>query len=471
MKKFLFVLLGLYCFNSFGQTLLSSHYLNLKKPSEKQQFLTAVNTNNQQVFVFAADKETQTGYKYNSALFYKDSLATIRPDKEDYTILSGYSFDGSGNPEVYWTSDDYKKIRAIYYDFENKKISELTYSIDFSGEEITNSFSENNTFYIITSEDTKQSLKIYMFRNGTMDMKKLDFSSYAFKDGDNQPIRFEKIIERDPIEKIDTKALNPLSTGIKKSKLYVYADKMILTLDYNPQYTQLFEINLATFSITKKSFPYQVLQTSAKTNSYLHQGQLYQLALNESEMVLSSYSTGDSLKVLNNYKVSKNDAIGFKNSPLYSQTGNQRARELKNTKRFLSRVFDSNIGLTVYNTPNDVLLTLGGVREVSSTGDVILGITAGVGMVITGTGGSIDGLLESESQAVYFESLFDKNFKHKTIEQQRLAADYISQFLQEHDRILPTSIFPYQNYFIMGYYDTTSKQYIMRKFQDDGFND
>ena len=471
MKKFLVVLLGLYCFSSFGQTILSSHYLNLKKPSAKQQFLTAVNTNNNQVFVFASDKETQTGYKYNSALFYKDSLSARRPDKDDYTTLSGYSFDDSGNPEIYWTSDDYKKILAVHFDFETNQVSNVTYTMDFSSEEITNSFSDNNIFYIVTSQKINSSLKIYMFRNGAMAVKILDFSSYIFKDEDSQPIGFEKILQKNPIEKIDTKALNPLLIGIKKSKLYVYPDKMILTLDYNPEFTQLFDINLVTFSITEKSFPQQVLKTRAKSNSYLLQDKLYQLALSETQMALSAYSTSDNVNLLNTYSISENDTIDFKNSPLYSQTGNQRARELKNTKKLLRRVYDSSIGLTAYKTPNDILLTIGGIREVASTGGIVLGITVGVGMVMAGTGGSIDGLLDSDTKAIYFESLFDDNFKHKSLEQQRLAADYISQFLQENDEILPVTIFPYQHFSIMGYYDSETKQYIMRKFQDDGFND
>src|SRR6187402_871600 len=155
MKKFLFVLFGFYCFSAFSQTVLSSHYLSLKKPLAKQQFLTAVNSSNQQVFVFAADKEIQTGYRYNSALFYKDSITAERPEQDEYATLSGYSFDAAGNPDIYWASDNYKKILAVHYDFETGQVSNLPYAMDFSAEELINSFSENNIFYLITSEKAK----------------------------------------------------------------------------------------------------------------------------------------------------------------------------------------------------------------------------------------------------------------------------------------------------------------------------
>ncbi|MGK4566369.1 hypothetical protein [Flavobacterium sp. 3HN19-14] len=471
MKKILFILIALFCVNGFGQTILSSHYLKLNKPVSKQQFLTAVNKGNQQVFVFASDKENQTCYKYNSALFYKDSLSTLRPDNDEYASLSGFSFDKAGNPEIYWTSDDYKKILASHYDFESKKATSIPYTLDFNGEEITNSFSENNIFYVITLEKTKPLLKIYMLHDGQMEVKTLDFSPYSFIDNDNSIVGFEKIIERNPIEKVDTKTLNPLLTGVSKSKLYVYDDKFVLALDYNTALTQVLEIDLSTFSISEKSVVKPVLKKAAKSNSYYMDGKLYQFVVNDTEMALSAIDLNTGVLPLKTYNISENDSIAFSNSPLYSQTGNHRSRELKNTKKFLRRVSDSDIGLTVYKTPNDILLTVGGIREVASTGGIILGVTVGVGMVMTGTGAPIDGLLDNETQAVYFEGLFDESFEHKNLEQQRLASDYISQFLQDHYAISNEIIFPYKDFFIMGYYDSDAKQYIMRKFRDDGFND
>ncbi|MBC8643509.1 hypothetical protein H9W95_03790 [Flavobacterium lindanitolerans] len=46
-----------------------------------------------------------------------------------------------------------------------------------------------------------------------------------------------------------------------------------------------------------------------------------------------------------------------------------------------------------------------------------------------------------------------------------MAVDYISQFLHENNASL-VSVFPYKDYFIMGYYDSKKKEYAMRKFED-----
>ncbi|MBC8643511.1 hypothetical protein H9W95_03800 [Flavobacterium lindanitolerans] len=119
MKKIFLSLFTLCCVNlSFGQTLLASHPLELKKATSYHQIVNTVNDQNQ-VFVFASDKEKLKVLKYNNALFFKDSLSVNRPDK-NYTAMAGFSFEDNGNPYLYWSSDDYTKIQSHYFDFNNR---------------------------------------------------------------------------------------------------------------------------------------------------------------------------------------------------------------------------------------------------------------------------------------------------------------------------------------------------------------
>jgi len=464
MKKLLFTVFVLHLSMAiFGQTLISSHPLQLRNSRNNHQLLNAVNSKNQ-VFAFATDKEKLTALKYNQALFFSDSITTNRPDR-DYELMVGYSFEDSGNPCLYWASRDFKKMHSISFDFENRTNKTENFQFTFPDESILNTFSENNSFYILTLPKKQDKLKIYVLRNGEMDEKSLDFSTYKFTDENGKVKTFNELINENGLEMIDTKALNPLFKTVGKSKMYVDGSKAVLTFDSNTQ-TQLLQIDLNTFAISQQIIPQSVLVNQVgKSNSYFHQDKLYQLKTNEEELAITAVDL-KSGQLIKKYYADTNDTISFRNSPLLSQTGNQSGRALKNTKKFLQRLKLSDVGISVYKTPTDIMLTVGGVRNVASTGNVILGITAGAAMVATGSGSDF-GLLfdDGNLQSTYFEALFDDKFEHQNVAQQGLAVDFLSQFLNENDVTLQ-SFFAFKDYYILSYYDSKKKEYVMRKFED-----
>lgn len=60
------------------------------------------------------------------------------------------------------------------------------------------------------------------------------------------------------------------------------------------------------------------------------------------------------------------------------------------------------------------MVTAGGIRDVSSGGGILLGITAGVAMAISGSYYVPEDIFDSQNmQTNYFESLFDDKFEHK----------------------------------------------------------
>lgn len=73
------------------------------------------------------------------------------------------------------------------------------------------------------------------------------------------------------------------------------------------------------------------------------------------------------------------------------------------------------------------------------------------------------------SKSVYFESILDRNFEFVHQEEKPLAIDNIFYFLSINKKATSTNILKFKDYYILGYYDNTTKQYIMRKFTD-GFN-
>lgn len=464
MKKILFALFVLASFSaSYGQTLLASHPLELKKPRNNHQILNAVNTKNQ-VFIFASDKETVKVLKYNPFLFFSDSLTFARPEK-DYEFMAGYAFENNGNPSVFWASDNFKKIQSVAVDFENKITKTTSYQFDFKDESILNTFSENNSFYILTLPKKENKLKFYVLNNGKTEQQTLDFSSYNFTNSQGKPNTFNELISSEGLELVDTKTLNPLFKCVAKSKMYLSGNRMILTFDSSSK-TQILEIDLSNFTISEKNIPQQILtKNTGKSNSYFFQDKLYTLKANEEELSIAAIDL-KTQQLIKKYYADIKDTISFRNSPLYSQTGSQKGRILKNTKKFLQRLESSDVGISVYQTPNALMVTVGGVRSVASTGNMIMGFTAGAALIATGNGGDVGSLFnDGDLQSNYFEGLFDENFEHQNSAQQGLAVDAISQFLNENDVTLQ-SVFPFKEYYILNYYDAKKKELILRKFED-----
>lgn len=467
MKKLLFAFFTLCFINlSSGQTLLTSFDLELKKSSTDHKAMTAVNNNNNEVFVFASDKEKLTSIHYNNALFFKDSLSVPAPGKK-FQFLTGYSFNKHDNPIIYWATEDYKKIASYSFDYKNKTVATKEYNFPFKDELLLNSFSENNTYYFISLLEKEEKLKFYVFQNDTVIEKKVDFSGFLFAN-ENKKSKLSDVLEAYPLEKMDTQSLNPLFYCTEKVKFYVLGHKMILTFDLASSESQIFEIDLQDFEVQERKITKPNLKEGVgSSNSFYHQGKFYQMKASENEIIFT-IKDYVSTEIIGTYNSFKEDTIAYKNSPFLTQTGNQRTKELKNTKNFLNRLDGSEVGISVYKIPEDFLITLGGKRNVASSGNILLGVSLGVAGVISGNSSFLlDDLADNTNmQMLYFETNLDQAFNYKKKEQQLLAVDYISQFLQENENAGLTSTFKFKDYYILGYYDRKEKKYLLRKFQD-----
>lgn len=456
MKKFITFLILIQSTVVLSQTLLATFPLELKKAKEFRQAVNAENNNTHDLFVFASDKETLTILKYNSALFLSNQYTLPRPDI-NYKLISGYSFNSEGNPALYWSSNDFSKILAVQYDLDTKITAVENYDLPFLNQNVITSFQENNTFYILAQKHFEEKLVLYIFKDGKKEEKTLDFGSFKFQNSKSKPLTFSKVLEACPIEKIETNQFNPLYKGSQKTKLYVLKNRLLLTFDHNDNETQGFEIDLATFDIQEKNYPKSTIKNYVSlSNSYYHEGKIYQLKINAEELIfeIKDYKTADSIKTIT---VKSTDTIPFKTSPLWLQLEGQRPKEIKNTAKFLNQTVYLEVGLTVYKTLNSILITLGGTGSLEFTDTV----------------NSFDGqqysnnlIYRTVGTTAYFESVFDKKLENKKVSQDPLAVDFISGFIQEHHEVTLQSVIRYKNYYILGYYDSYSKQYTLRKFID-----
>lgn len=462
MKKYVFILLLLVVFgNSFAQTVLNQFPMELKKSSDYFQILNGENEQ-KEYFSFITDKQKCTLLKYNSALFFKDSLSVSRPSS-DYDFMAGMTFSKAGNPQVYWASKDYQHIKLIDFDLENHTTTYLDYENDFKREKIIDAFTAENVFLVLSiTPDNK--LKFTHFSNNGKNENSIDLGTKNTENGNSIDNHLISAIFDFGLTKIDTDLFTPLYIATAKVKRYLKENTYVLSFDVKDE-TSLISINLTDFSFKKEQFPFEKFEKKSGSNSFLHQNILYQLTANSEALSLTGIDL-KTKKTIETYRVNSSTEIDFKNTPLLQQSENGKTRELKNTAKFLSKIDFENVGISIYNTPNYNLFTIGGVREVASGGNIALGFGLTLGGIMGGVLIDPSAVMESGNiQTIYFESYFDKNFKHLNKPFRPLYIDALGEFLSE-NRPSVQNIYPFKNYVILNYYDSKSKEFVMRKFKD-----
>lgn len=468
VKKIIFLFL-LFCKSVlFSQTILNSAPLEIKESNRSNQLLTVENKATHDVFVFAANNENLSVLQYSSSLFLKDKYTTPLKNISNRSLI-GYSFSEDGNPTLYWSTPDFEIILAVKCFLESKTSRVLYFKFASSRQYVVSQFQQNDSFNILTKDLDDQALMLYSFKNGTVEEKLLDFSTFRFQDKNGKLRTFTEIIRENPIEKMDESEYNPLYSTTAKTKLYVLPNRMIFTFDYNPKTTQIFDFNTETEEIKEKNFEQSVNEKGRKlSNSFLQDDKLYQVTANEEELSfdVKDYETGQNL---HNTRVSKEDTIKFKISPLFIQREGRKPSELKTTKKFLKHLSFLDLGLSVFKNNQNTYFTIGGTPRINDM-DAFPNfdyLDPDIAALIPAVYNSF-GTMHTES--VYFESVFDSNYtflKQENIEP--LAMDNIYYFLNTNKKIALNNIIKYKDFYILGYYDSASKQYIMRKFKD-GFN-
>lgn len=468
VKKNIFLFLLFSTSVLFSQTILNSTPLEIKESNRSNQLLTVENKATHDVFVFAANNENLSVLQYNSSLFLKDKYTTSLKNIDNKTLI-GYSFSEDGNPTLYWSTPDFEIILAVKFFLESKTSRILYFKFASSRQYVVSQFQQNGSFNILTKDLDDQALMLYSFKNGTVEEKLLDFSTFRFQDKNGKFRSFTEIIRENPIEKMDENEYNPLYTSTAKTKLYVLPNRMIFALDYNPKKTQIFDFNVETTEIKEKNFPQPISEKGRKLgNSFFQDDKVYQVTANEEELSfdVKDYSTG---QALNSIKVSKNDTIKFKISPLFIQREGRKPSELKTTKKFLKHLSFLDLGLSVFKNNQNIYFTIGGtpkINEMDSFTNFDY-LDPDIAAIIPAAFNSLGNI---HTESVYFESVFDSNYsfiKQENLEP--LAMDNIYYFLNTNKKIALHNIIKYKDFYILGYYDSASKQYIMRKFKD-GFN-
>ncbi len=460
MKK-LFLLFLLLCKSvSFSQTILNSVPLNLSERSYAQ-LLNMEDVKTHDLYLFASDNTNLKIFKYNKSLFLTQQFTDSIKFAKDRNLL-GYSIGEDQNPLLYWSTKNYSNIRIIKYNLNNGTTKSLNFDFPSNHDYIVTIFQKNNVFYVLAKEKLQPHLLLYKFENGNCEIKMFDFSPFTFQNGAGKNFSFSLLILRYPIQKMEEDLYNPLDKTASLNKMYVLDNHILLTLDYNTKKTHVFDLNMETAEIQEKTFNFPAAAGTIKTaNSFYSDKKLFQIAANKDTFLfdIKDFNSGETLKSI---AVSKNDTITFKNSPFFFQTNDMKPQELKTNARFLKSLADLGAGISILKNKKNSFITFGGFVEYR---DYYYG------------GYNADEILYappteySQSKMVYFESMMDEKYNFiKNVQSEPMALDNISYFLSISKNIVLQNILKLDGYYILSYYDNSSKQYVMRRFTDGYIN-
>lgn len=462
MKKLFLFFLLLSKSVLLSQTILNSLPLQIDKPLENGQILNIEDVKTHDVYAFITDNEKINILKYNQSLFLINRyIDSIHYEKD--RILIGHSISEDGNPTLYWASPNVQNIIIIKYFLETKTSRALNFNFPQNIQHIAK-FENNNNLFILAKEKNDSDLLLFTFKNGICEIKKFDFSKISIQNEKGQNFSLATLLRYHPIQKMDSDNFNTLDKTSSLNKMYIEDGHIILTLDYDLKKTQVLDLNIETAEIKEKNFAKPISQKPSKTsNSFYNLGKLFQINSNTEEF-LFDIKDFDTEKSIKSVSVTKNDTIRFKNSPIFLQTDNNKPQKLKTTAKFFKNLSGLRGAISVLQNDKNTYITFGGYAEYLGT-DVLY--TKSDMLDDFANPGIQQFML---TKMVFFDSTMDANFEFVTKQNEPLAIDNIYYFLSVTKNIVMENIIRLKGYYILSYYDTALKQFVLRKFTD-GFID
>lgn len=466
MKKLLLFFLLLSKSVLFSQTVLNSFPLNLNRPLENSQILSTEDEKTHDIFVFAADNKNIQILKYNKFLFlsnqFTDSINNLQSK-----ILVGHSITEDGNPTLYWASQNNNNIAIVKYFFNTKTKRALNFKFpDYTGN-IISSFQKNNTFYILATEKKEDHLLLFEFSDGSCLIKMFDFSDFSFQNENGRTFSFSALLQYYPLEKINSTEFNSLEQTVRKNKMYVFDDHILLTFNHNVAKTETFELNFETLNVKRKVFDQPVSKKPlATSNSFYIDKKIFQFSVNNEEFLFNvkDFESGETIK---NVSISKNDTITFKNSPLFLQTNGLTPKRIKTTAKFLKQLSSLQAGISVIKNRENTFVTFGGFEK------FLVSIAPSYDYQNNFSSNFDNGsYTEYATKMAFFDAIMDSNLEFIHNQQPDiLAIDNISYFKSKTRNMAFDTVIKLKDFCILGYYDLVTRKYTMRKFTDGFMNE
>ena len=175
-----------------SQVRLTDVNFEFKKNNEYHQLISTVNPITSEIFTFASDKQSLFGAKFNSAIFFSDSL-TIKKTN-DFGYLIGCGFLNNNNPVSYWATKNYERFLGIEFDSNNKVTKTIEYNLNLKEEQVFAEFSDKGILYFLVGNKESKSLELITLNGNSIKRKNLDFSKCNFEDEKQNKTTFFKLL-------------------------------------------------------------------------------------------------------------------------------------------------------------------------------------------------------------------------------------------------------------------------------------
>ena len=492
MKKII-ILLPLFLTSiSFSQQLEGEIKLKL---NNKHDVFQIVDETKKQVSLFFSDEESVKAYQFNSEFKPIDSLLSNRPEGKFKSII-GYACKNN-KYRIFWASNKNKEISSQCFDFESKKVSETLFKLNFSKEQIIQQVTVNNSFYIISLVKKSNVIKFYIFDNeGNLNTKMIDAKNYTLMDSYSESVSLYDAFKEDFLpfeESFSLKSISPetptsLTFAAFKRKMYTTPTEIIFTFDTNPQFTQLYKINLTDFSISRnlinqprEGFPendgsYSKENFGSKpeinSNSFIINDKIFQIKLCSKLIKISVKDLeGNEIK---EFSAKPDQYIDFKNSEIIQENGSiNNKRILDSSDQFIRKLYISNPGITCFQKEGNYYLTIGSASEIKedASGAVIGGILFGAAGAIIVSLITANQNIENFSsyqnrQIIYINSIFDSKLNHVSGDLKPLAFDQLRSYVYEIKKSTNLTIFKFNSFLYLGSYNKKTSSYSFNRFEE-----
>ena len=461
-KSFLFYFI-LVNFPVFCQIRLSDVSVELKKKTDFHQLITTVNPKTNEIYTFASDNEKLFGAKFSSSVFFRDSLSTKRPF--NYRYLLGGSFLENNNPVAYFSTEDLTRVISVEFDFAKRTNLIRDLNLNLKGEIIYTQFADKGSYYFITKGRNENELQLIKLNGNTLIKKYLNFKAFNFENNPSNKSAITNLIEEFGLTLIEKKGFSSLLDGSQKIKFYLESDKIILILNLDSTKTSTYEINLNSFSISEKIFKSSKLVNVQQSNSLLFENNLVILSSTANSCEIQFINYTDKL-IIKTYTIDNLKPNPFSSS-FYSIVENSSPNNIKTPKKFISAISNSELGISIYNFNGVYIASFGGIQYRGNSNDFLNQLGSINGSFYGLDFGNLSSNYALQNNLIDVD--FDSSFKEIKPVNQPLFIDKIGQFISENKNVKMDYYFFFNNFYILSYYDSKTKQIVLRKFTD-GFD-
>lgn len=336
--------------------------LNWKKRTENAKISMFADGQQRNLYVLAYKPGSLKILRYNAALFLRDSVSYNVNENLQKDIRMSFAND---SVFVHFLDETEKRVTTLStttsferYSLDSKKL--------FEDDEIaTARFQNGNRInFLVINKKTKECLA-YTLQGKMLSKKALNTSQFDTYDNETS---FAEFLRKQEFTEINEQFL-PVVETFTNAKCYYLPGKMTF-LRTRKGIATLQEIDFDSFKTKVNSFNSKVHQPQNYT-AYLTKKELFEISTNKDSLVLIA-SDLKTKKQLNRWTVTSNTKAKETAFNFFEQRNGGISRQETEIKRFLKRFAQPRIGLSIYESENGKLITMGALDSGISPGGFLL---------------------------------------------------------------------------------------------------